>query len=109
MIILKLLITPLVVLLLAQVWSEFKSSRLGLFWFFFWFIAWLTVEVILFFPQVTTFLAKILGVERGIDSIIYLSIVALFYLTFRIYLKIENLNRKISKLAQKDALKKADR
>lgn len=104
MLILKLLITPVITLLLLQVWTEFKKSRLGFLWGFFWLIAWTSVGVILFYPKLTSYLADLLGIGRGIDVIIYLSIVGLFYLVFRLYLKTEKLNQKIAKLAQKEAL-----
>ena len=107
--ILQLVVVPFIIILLVQVWSEFKNSRLGLFWFFFWLAIWSGVGIIVFFPQVTVLLAKVLGIQRGVDSIIYLSVVTTFYLIFRLYLKISRLNQRISKLVQEDALKKNDK
>lgn len=105
MIVLKIIITPIIIILLSQVWSEFKNSRLGILWFLFWGGAWTSVGLIVYFPQLTTELAHLIGVTRGVDAIIYLSIVTLFYLIFRLYLKIAHLNRRVTELVRDDALK----
>mgnify|MGYP001561203442 CR=1 FL=1 len=55
-------------------------------------------------PQTTDVIAKLVGVGRGADFIIYLSLIALFYLMFRLFGKIEDVEREITKLVRKLAI-----
>lgn len=56
-------------------------------------------------PRVTGKIAKLVGIGRGADVVIYLSIVVLFYLLFRLYVYVENLRHEISELISQLALK----
>lgn len=55
-------------------------------------------------PGFTTFLARQLGIGRGADVAIYLSIVLLFYMIFRIHVMMENLRHEHTKLVREIAL-----
>ncbi len=72
--------------------------------FLLWLIFWLTAEVAVWIPDLTTKVANILGIGRGADLVFYLSITLLFYLIFRIYVKIEKIERDITKVVREDAL-----
>lgn len=72
--------------------------------FVFWMINWILVGVIAFWPGVTQQIAEFLGIERGIDAIVYFSIVLLFYLIYRSYVKIEHLDQQITKVVRNEAL-----
>ncbi len=52
-------------------------------------------------------LARLFGVGRGVDLVIYISIPILFYLLFLLYLRVEELNRKLTKIVREDAVKNA--
>lgn len=72
-------------------------------WVFFWLVAAAVVSN----PNSTLFLAKILGVGRGVDAVIYLSIALLFFLVFKIFVRLEKIERHITLLARQDALNQA--
>ena len=57
-------------------------------------------------PNLTARVAELLGVGRGADVIVYASLAALFFIVFRLMVKIEKLNREITKVVRNDALKK---
>ena len=71
-----------------------------------WILVWACAVVLSFMPELTTDLANLLGVKRGVDIVVFISIIALFYLVFRIYVRIENLNKKLSELVERLALRK---
>lgn len=71
-----------------------------------WTLAWACAVVIAFMPEISTDIANLLGVKRGVDVVVFISIIVLFYLVFRIYIRIENLNKKLSELVERLALKK---
>jgi len=69
-----------------------------------WSIFWLAGGLIVWWPNLTNIIATNLGIGRGADLIFYISIILLFYLIFKIYIKIEKIERNITKLTRKDAL-----
>ncbi|MDO8487467.1 MAG: DUF2304 family protein [Candidatus Curtissbacteria bacterium] len=73
----------------------------------FWSIIWLSALIGILLPKTTTQLAGIFGVGRGVDIIVYISLVLLFYLVFRVYVMIEDLRRDITSLVRQIALQNA--
>jgi len=73
---------------------------------FLWSALWIAGAVVTLLPEVTTFFASVIGVGRGADAVTYVSVAVLFYLTFRIFLRIDKLDREITELVRRDALRK---
>ncbi len=69
-----------------------------------WFVFWILAIAVVINPNYTLILAKILGVGRGVDAIIYLAISLLFFLVFKIYIHLEKIDRQITKLVRQDTL-----
>jgi len=68
--------------------------------FLLWLVFWIIVAVVIVLPQTTQILADWLGVGRGVDVVIYISIVVLFYIVFRVYSRIEKIERDITYLVK---------
>lgn len=71
----------------------------------FWLLIWAVALVAIFYPEETTRLAKILGIGRGVDVVVYASIAILFYLVFRLHVYLENIRTEISRLIREVAIK----
>jgi len=84
---------------------RFKDGEIHLGALIFWLIVWVGATLAVIFPDKTSQLAVFLGIGRGADVIVYLSLALLFYLVFRQNVLIENLETKISKLIREIALK----
>ncbi len=84
-----------------QLKKRSMSFNEGLFWIF----VWSLVVLVLIFPEFTGYIANILGVGRGVDAIIYISIAILFYLIYRLYAKIDNLERQITHIVREIAIR----
>lgn len=69
-----------------------------------WVLFWFAVAIVVLNPNSTSFFAKFLGVGRGVDAVIYLSIVFLFFLIFKIFIHLEKIERQITRLARRDTL-----
>jgi len=67
---------------------------------------WLAVGIIVWIPNSTNVIAQFLGIGRGADLIFYFSILILFFLIFRVYIKIEKIERNITKVVREDSLNK---
>ncbi len=89
---------------MSRTYLRLKEGNMNTLSFVFWMINWILVGVIAFWPGVTQQIAEFLGIERGIDAIVYFSIVLLFYLIYRSYVKIEHLDQQITKVVRNEAL-----
>ncbi len=89
---------------IARTLSQFGKKHISALWMLGWIIFWAVVILVTFLPQTTQFLANALGVGRGADLIIYVSLVALFYLLFRLFVKVESVEQEISQLVRKISL-----
>jgi len=70
------------------------SFRESIFWIIIWvIIVWLTL-----FPQITDKLSRLVGIGRGIDTAFFIAIILLFYIVFRLYVKIDELDKDITSL-----------
>lgn len=84
---------------------QFRQGGLSVRRLVVWIALWVVAAVIVILPQTATLIANIVGVGRGSDFIIYLSIVGLAYLVFRLFMKMEDMEREITRLVRELALK----
>jgi hypothetical protein len=92
---------------ISRVYLRAKEGTLKIGEILFWGGLFTLATVGIFDPRFTTFAAKQLGIGRGVDVVLYLSIILLFYLIFRTNVMMENLHHEITKLVQEIALLKA--
>ena len=71
---------------------------------FLWAALWVGAAVVVLMPSVASAIAGILGVGRGADAVLYVSIIILFTLVFRIFLRLDKLDRDITQLVRKVSL-----
>jgi hypothetical protein len=88
----------------SRVFLRFREGSVGSGAFLFWSGIWLLALVGVIEPGFTTYFANRLGIGRGVDVIIYLSVLLLFYLMYRTNVHLENLRHEITKLTRKIAL-----
>jgi len=105
----QITITFFVLFALSRVVLRFREGKLSNQSLLSWSVLWTFVIVVIWKPQTTTHIAQIIGIGRGVDLIIYASIVALFYLIFRIYIKLEENERNITTLIRIIALFRANK
>lgn len=73
-----------------------------------WIIFWLMAVSFVLWPEASSRLAQVLGVGRGVDALVYLALLLLFYLMFRIFVKFEKMEQDITRIARKIALDEGD-
>lgn len=73
----------------------------------FWLVFWLLVLLAVWLPGTATYLANRLGVGRGADLVTYVSLLVLFYLNFRLLVRLEKMERDITKVVHQVALDEA--
>ena len=100
MIILKIATVLFIFFASSRVFLRFKEKSISRQAIFFWLFVWIAVLVLVFHPDLSNTIARFLGMGRGIDSVFFLSIVSLFYLVFRLYVKMEQLDKDITALSK---------
>ena len=83
--------------------GNMRTVDLGL-----WLVFWVSVIVVAWLPDTTNLLARWLGVGRGVDTAMYLSLLVIFYLLFRSFAKIEDLDRQITRIVRANALREME-
>ena len=70
----------------------------------FWSLVWVAVIVVAIVPQSVGFL-RVLGIGSAFNTLAILSILLLFYLIFRMYVKIDKMEQEITLLVREIAKK----
>lgn len=86
-------------------WRRQRQGALPVASALLWSALWIAAGVIVARPETASALARFLGVGRGADVIVYLALVAAFYLVFRLFVRMESLERQLTKLVREIALK----
>jgi hypothetical protein len=73
-----------------------------------WLLFWCGVLVVAVQPETTSVVARWLGVGRGADFAMYLALLAIFTVLFRMFGKIEDLERQITRVVRAAALKEME-
>ena len=108
MTIIQILLVLFALYAIGRTFFQFRSGHVGKGGVVFWTLFWLLVGVVALMPQTTDIVARFVGVGRGADLAIYLSLIALFFLIFRIFVKLEHVEREITTVVRKLALKEEE-
>jgi hypothetical protein len=87
---------------------RFRASKMSLGMLFVWSIIWIILIGLSLEPQATGYFASLTGIGRGLDVILILGLIGCYYLIFRIYNMIENIEQEITHLAREMALQRKE-
>lgn len=88
----------------ANVISKKREGLLSIFGAIFWGGFWLLADVVVLSPDSTTIFANKLGIGRGTDFIVYVALVIIFFVLFRLHIKLHEIQRDITISIRKEAL-----
>ena len=91
---------------LLMVLIRFRKKQISLREFSLWGVFWIILGVFILYPWLMSRLATLVGVGRGVDVIVYLGLILLFYLVFKINVKMERIEQDITKIVKEEALRK---
>lgn len=113
MTVIGVVVTIFVFFAASRAFLRYREGALSLGAFLFWLVIWAGIELVVWVPNTLDAIAARIGIGRGIDAIVYGSIVALFYMTYRLYVKAENIEHEITqlvrRLTQRDGGRTGDR
>jgi small membrane protein len=101
------LIVALIIALFVT-WKRARQNVISRLEAFGWSVAWIAAAVVIILPQTTTTVANFFGVGRGVDFVLYASVISLFFLVFNIFIKLDRLDRKLTDVVRKVALDAMD-
>ncbi|MBI4599514.1 DUF2304 domain-containing protein [Candidatus Uhrbacteria bacterium] len=102
----QILITAVSAVIIGKALSKLKRREVHGGTCSAWILFWIAVIALVWQPNLTNYLAYILQVTRGADAIFYLSLVGIFYLLFRIFIRLERMDQEITTIVREIALLK---
>ena len=97
---LQIIASVFVVLAAVKVWSKYKDGTLSILETLLWFILWLSIGVVFWQPEIASRLAVFFGIGRGADLVVYIAIVVIIYLLFRLFIRVDKMDRNVTKLVR---------
>jgi len=94
----QLILILVIIFSTSRVTLRFRENALKPIEIIFWLSLWIVGGLIILFPQISSKTANFFGIGRGADFVIYASIILLFYLIYRLYVKLEYISRKLDKV-----------
>lgn len=104
MLIIQILLTIFFLFALAKVVGRWRADDLRMADMVWWLLFWVAAIIVVLLPNSTATLAKLVGIGRGADLVVYVALVLIFFIIFRLIIKIELLNKDITKLVRKISL-----
>ena len=92
----------------SRIYLRYKDKKLTVRTASIWGGLWIIIAYFLLFPGKSDILAGLVGIGRGADLIVYVSIVCIYYLLFRLYIRLEETNKNITKIIRGLSLAKKD-
>ncbi len=103
-------ISIVIIIFALFAWSRallrFRDKKIKGSEFSFWSFIWLSVISLSLNPELAGLISFKLGIERPVDLVVYSSVLLLFYLVFRVYVKQEKTEQEITEVVRELALRK---
>lgn len=104
LILFQILFTAFALFAIGSVVKRKKEGLLGPKGVFFWVGFWVLACVAVLWPNSTVIFANTFGIGRGTDFVLYISLVIIFFVLFRLHIKLESIGRDITKVVRRDTL-----
>jgi hypothetical protein len=105
--IIQMLVTLFVLFAWSRAFFRMRDKNISIGEFSFWSLIWIAVLIVNLFPGLTSIVSGFVGIGRGMDLAVYAGITLLFYLMFRLYVKIDTQSKELTKLVREIAIKEA--
>jgi hypothetical protein len=103
------LLTPIFCLVMIfRVVSRFARREQTLRELILWIVVWGGIGVVAAFPGVLNFIPPIVGIQSGVNALVFFGMLVLFYAVFRLVIQVEALEQRISEMNRRIALRGVD-
>jgi hypothetical protein len=93
----------------VRVFAQYRKQQVTSGWFATWTCFWVLVVIVVLVPDVTNVLAQAVGVGRGADLVVYVSLAVLFYSLFRLAARQEQQHHELTELVRKIAIAQGEK
>ena len=104
----QLIIIIFVLFALSRVFIRYSKSEITSREVWMWSIFWFLVITATLWPKSTDIVARWVGVGRGADLLVYVSIMVLFFIVFKILVKVEKIDRDVTRVVRKWAIEEKE-
>ncbi len=101
----KILFTLFALFAWSRAILRFRDRQMNQKELAFWSFLWVAMIAVVLIPEKTTVLAKLLGMERGFDAMIFIASIALFYAVYRLYVRLNEVEQEITQIIRQMALR----
>ena len=102
--VIQIIATIIILIIFYQLIKKIIKDKASLTRIIFWVLFWGISLIIIWLPKETIdSMGNIFGVGRGIDVLVYLSVILLFYFNFKQTERIDKLEKDITKLVREIA------
>ena len=95
----------LALIAISKSYVDFRERRDSLRMFLFWIVTWVTIVIVALFPVIIDYIIGAFGGGRaGLGTFFGMALVFLYFLAYRLYIKIGRVEQKLTKTVQELAL-----
>jgi hypothetical protein len=105
----QLITLPIVVTMIVATSVAVARRALSMRYGFVFIVVWLGAAVGIADPDILARLAALLGIGRGVDLVLYLSILAFVIAFFLVYLRFRRLDEQLTEIVRQLAIRDAER
>ncbi len=101
----QILTIIIAVTILANLSFMRRRKEISLRRFTAWIILWLGIVFVVFDPRISDSVAVFFGVARGTDAALFIAILLLFYIIFKLFARIETMEQNMTKIVREISLR----
>lgn len=104
MLIFQIIATMFIVFALQRVNSRYKEARIPRSEVLVWVVFWIIVAAAIWYPRGTDIIANAIGISRGYELVVAVSLALLFFLVFKLFTHVHQLQTQMTELVRKLAI-----
>jgi len=94
-------------MVISKTYHDFRKGRESITMFLFWTIAWICIILVSLFPEIVDEIISMSQGQRiGTGTFFGISIIFLFFVIYRVYIKADRIERDLAEVVRQVAIKK---
>lgn len=103
----KLFLVAFALFAIDRTRRQYAKKQVSKYWFIAWSALWVVVVFVALLPRAIDELARIVGVERGADLLVYTAVVVLVYTVHRLVVRQRRQSEEVTELVRTIAIERA--
>lgn len=103
--IIKIILLSFIAFAVFRLLRRHREHAISSRWLILWLLFWGAAAAVVAAPEIATRLAALVGIGRGADLAVYVAVLGIYYLMFRVMVRLERMERDISKIVEELAIR----